>query len=95
MNTYIATREELNESIRAAVEQAVSDRLPEIIRKITAKEFYTIAETCDILNCTRRHLQYLRDSGQISYIKSGKKIYFRASDIENFMEKNRIERDAD
>ena len=91
MEAYISTRNELQETVRAAVEQAVISRLPEIIRKVTAKEFYTISEACDILNCTRRHLQYLRDSGQIAYVKSGKKIYFKAEDIERFFDRNYIE----
>lgn len=91
MQTYISTSQELQDTVRAAVEEAVTSRLPEIIRRATAKEFYTIKETCDLLSCTRRHLQYLRDSGQISYIKTGKKIYFRAEDIEAFFNRNYIE----
>lgn len=91
MNTYIPTRDELQESIKSAVEEAVTSRLPEIIRKATAKEFYTISETCQILDCTRRHLQYLRDSGQVNYIKNGKKVFFRAKDLEKFFDKNYIQ----
>lgn len=91
MQAYIPSKEEFNESIRAAVEQAVTDRLPEIIRRATAKEYFTIAETCELLDCTRRHLQYLRDSRQIGYVKNGKKVYFKAGDIEDFFDRNYIE----
>ena len=91
MQAFIPTREELQESVRAAVQEAVRSNLPEIIRRATAKEYLTIAETCEALDCTRRHLQYLRDSGQIGYVKSGKKVYFKADDLEAFFNRNYIE----
>ena len=90
MQTFIPTKEELQESVRAAVQEAVRNNLPEIIRRVTAKEYYTIGEVCELLDCTRRHLQYLRDSEQIGYVKSGKKIYFRAKDLDAFFNRNYI-----
>ena len=91
MQTFIASREELSATVSSAVEEAVTKRLPEIIKRATRKEYYTISEACEMLDCTRRHIQYLRDSGQLSYIKNGKKIYFRAEDLEAFFQENYIE----
>ena len=90
MQTYISTRDELNETVQAAVERAVTQKLPEIIRRITAKEYLTIAETCEVLDCTRRHLMYLRSTRTIPYVKHGKKIYFRTKDLEEYFERNLI-----
>ena len=91
MKTYIPTQEELKKIVSEAVEHAVSKKLPEIIKRSTAKDYYTISEVCDLLNVSRRHLQYLRDSGQIGFVKNGRKIYFRAEDLENFFDENYIE----
>lgn len=91
MNTYIPSKDEFQKAIKEAVEQAVVQRLPEIISKATRKEYYNIDETCEILDVTRRHLQYLRDSGQISFVQNGRKIYFRTEDLDEFFNKNYIE----
>lgn len=95
MNTFIPTREELKKTVAEAVEKAVTNRLPEIIRKVTQKEYYTIEEVSDLLDVSRRHLQYLRDSGQLSYVKNGRKIYFKAEDLEAFFESNYIISETD
>jgi excisionase family DNA binding protein len=90
METYISSKTELNETVQNAVEKAVTNRLPEIIRRATRKEYLTIKETCELLNVSRRHLQYLRDSSQLNYVKSGRKIYFRTEDLEQFFDENYI-----
>ena len=95
MQTFISTKEEFKQTIMDAVQQVVTQKLPEIIRRANAKEYYSIGEAIKILNCTRRHLQYLRDSGQIGYVKNGKKIYFRSADLEKFFSNNYIENEGD
>ena len=90
MNAYIPSKDEFQKAIKEAVEQAVVQRLPEIISKATRKEYYTIEETCELLDVTRRHLQYLRDSGQISFVQNGRKIYFKAEDLDRFFASNYI-----
>ncbi len=90
MKTYIPSKQELEEVVRHAVEKAVAERLPQIINKTNRKDYYTIEETCKKLNVSRRHLQYLRDSGQISYVKNGRKIYFKAEDLDAFFNDNYI-----
>ncbi|SHG46323.1 DNA binding domain-containing protein, excisionase family [Fodinibius roseus] len=90
MHTFIPTKDELEEIIQKAVEKTVSDKLPEIIKKTNRKDYYTIEETCEILDVSRRHLQYLRDTEQISYVKNGRKIYFKAEDLDEFFNVNYI-----
>ena len=90
MNTYIPTKNELQEAIQQAVEKAVLERIPELIRRATSKSHYTIDEACEILSVTRRHLQHLRDSNQISFVQHGRKVYFRAEDLDKFFNRNYI-----
>jgi len=93
MEMYYPTKREFEETVENTFEKIFSERLPELIRKATEKKYYTIEETCEILDCTRRHLMYLRSSGQINYVKNGRKVYFRAEDIESYFEENLIQKD--
>lgn len=90
-NAYFPTQEEFRDTIERSFEKLLAEKLPGLIRKATEKKFYTIDETCDLLDVSRRHLQYLRTSGQINYVKNGKKIYFRREDLEDFFDRNYIE----
>lgn len=91
MNAYIQSREELDETVSQAVERVIKKSIPEIVQRATRKEFYTIEEACQYLDVSRRHLQYLRTTNQISYVKNGRKVYFKHEDLQNFMEENYIE----
>ena len=88
MISYIPTKDELQKAITEAVESAVANKLPEIIRKATSKSHYTIDEAAKILSVTRRHLQYLRDTNQISFVQHGRKVWFKAEDLDKFFNNN-------
>lgn len=91
MEAYIPTKSEFQKAIAEAVEKAVCDKIPEIVKKSTQKDVYTQDEVCKLLNVTRRHLLYLRNSGQINFIQNGRKIYYRAEDLQNFFDENYID----
>ena len=86
MHAYIPTKEELQTIVEAAVKRAVLDELPQVIRKATRKKWLTTEEVISLLQCSRRHVQYLRDSGQLSYSKNGRKIRYNIDDIEAFLD---------
>lgn len=88
---FIASKEEFQNTVESTFEKLLSEKLPHLIRKATEKKYFTINEACEMLDCSRRHLLYLRNSGQINYIKNGKKIYFRREDLEDFFDENYIE----
>lgn len=89
-NAYFPTKEEFQNAIENSFQKLLADKLPRLIRKATEKKYCTIGEACDLLDCSRRHLLYLRESGQINYIKNGKKIYFRREDLDHFFDENYI-----
>ena len=47
-----------------------------------------IAETCSLLNVSKRTLQTYRDNGTLSFSKIGGKIYFNATDVEEHLKKH-------
>jgi len=87
---YYPSKEEFESTVEKKFQQVVSEKLPPLVRAATEKKYLTISETCDLLDVSRRHLQYLRDSGQIGFVKHGKKIYFRREDLERFFDNNYI-----
>lgn len=89
-NTYFASKEEFENTIERSFAKLLSEKLPQLIRKATEKKYFTIDEACELLDCSRRHLQYLRSSGQINFIKNGQKVYLRRKDIEDFFNENLI-----
>lgn len=49
-----------------------------------------IQETCQLLKISKRTLQAYRDNGILPFSQIGGKIYFRASDIEDHLQKHYI-----
>lgn len=90
-NILITEPDAIKRLIEEAVEAALSTALPKVQRKLTSKPVYTIEEVCEMLGVTRRHLQYLRDSEQIAYIQNGRKILFRAEDLEAFFQNHYVQ----
>lgn len=70
------------------------DKLTEKVDNLNLKgndglktKWYVSDEVCKILNISKRTLQKMRDGSIIQFKKSGKKIYYKASDIESYLEK--------
>ena len=52
------------------------------------KKFLTNKEVANLLGCSIRSLQSYRDSGELAYIKFGKKLLYKMKDIESFLNDN-------
>lgn len=67
----------------------LSDKLEQLTLKSNdgfKEKWYVTDEVCKLLNVSKRTLQKMRDSSAILFTKSGKKIYYKASDIEQYLE---------
>ena len=45
-------------------------------------------DVCALLHVSKRTLQHYRDSGKIPFSQVGAKIYYKASDVDDFLESN-------
>ena len=68
------------------------DTLSEEVRTLTAKDngglserWLVSDEVCKILNVSKRKLQQMRADREIKFVKSGKKIYYKSSDVEAYI----------
>jgi excisionase family DNA binding protein len=76
--------------IDSAFHDAVKKALQNELKIETRQPVYSIDEVSKLFNVSKRHLQYLRDSGQIGYIKNSRKILFRWEDLQQFFESNYV-----
>jgi excisionase family DNA binding protein len=51
-------------------------------------EFMTKAEAAQLMRLSRATIDRLRASGQLPFVKLGKKVIFRRSDIDAFLERH-------
>lgn len=91
MQVFFPDKESFETTVEKVFERILENKLPKIISKATAKDYYNIEEVCSLLGVTRRHLQHLRTEGLIGYVKQGRKVYFRREDLEEFFDRNYIE----
>ena len=55
-----------------------------------SENWYSLDETCEFLRVSKRSLQKYRDEGYIAFSKVGGKFYFKASDIETFLNQHKF-----
>jgi excisionase family DNA binding protein len=53
------------------------------------KEYISNEEARDLLNVSLRTLQSKRDEGVLPFIKHGRRILYKYSDLQNYLNKNR------
>ena len=91
MHAYIPTKEDLEEIIERVTREIVNDAMPLAIKKATRNEWLTTDEVMKMLKCSRRHVQYLRDSKQLTFYQNGRTIRYNIRDIESFLNGQKIE----
>ena len=92
MKIIVASEKELQEMINIAIEKTFKELLPKAIREASRKEWLTTEEVMKILNCSRRHVQYIRDSNQITFHQHRRTIRYHIDDIEEFLEQGKVRR---
>ncbi len=90
METYISSKTELQDLIESAVDKAIQKNLSSAIRKATRKKWLKSSEVMEILQCSRPHLQYLRDSGQLPFRQHRRTIRYDIDEVEEFLNRGRV-----
>jgi len=89
-NVFIPTEQKFEEILERKVDALLTRRIPEIIRRANRKEYLTTAEFKELTGCSHRVQQYLRNEGKIPYSQEGRKIFYKTTDVESFMEARRV-----
>lgn len=91
MKSYIASKEELNETVRNAVKQLLQKELPSLLRKAKRKEWINTNELMELTGWSRRTIQYLRDKKRIPFSQEGHRILYPTDGIEKYLRSNQID----
>ncbi|MBO6794658.1 MAG: helix-turn-helix domain-containing protein [Balneolaceae bacterium] len=91
MQAYIPTKQDLREFIRQAVKEEFKTSIPQAIKTANRKEWLTTDEVMEILQCSRRHVQHLRDSGKLPFTQHRRTVRYRYNDVEHFLNKGFVE----
>jgi excisionase family DNA binding protein len=78
--------------ITHAVNEAIEPHLRMLVKAPTMQPVYTVEEAKELLGISKRTLQHLRDSKSIGFVQRGRKILFRAADIEEYLQNHRVSR---
>lgn len=90
MNPFILTKEEYAKIAYNQAKRAFNDALPEALRKARQKEWLDTSDVMEILDCSRRHVQQLRDTNQIVFYQQGRSIRYRYEDIIEYLNRGKV-----
>ena len=90
MKTFIPTKEEYKRIAYQQAKKAFGDALPEAIREATRKQWMDTADVMEMLQCSRRHVQHLRDSEQLEYYQTNRTIRYKYSDVIAYLNNGKV-----
>ncbi|HKJ47378.1 MAG TPA: helix-turn-helix domain-containing protein [Balneolales bacterium] len=64
--------------------------MPEIFQKATRKKELRTEDVMQILQCSRRHVQYLRDSNQIEFHQTARTIRYTIEAVDDFLNRGKV-----
>ena len=82
--------DDLEKIVDKAVKKAVNDSLPSAIRKANQKRILTTSDVMEILSCTRRHVQHLRDSGRLPYIQIRRTVRYEFDEVMAYLNRGKV-----
>lgn len=90
MKLVITTEEELKDLIKKATNEVLEEVLPGVIRKASMKEWLITDDVMEYLRCSRRHVQHLRDTNQISFTQNGRTIRYHIDDVLEYLNRGKV-----
>lgn len=91
MNQHLHKNEQIEAIVRDTMESVLKEKLPQFLQKSYVKDWLTTEEVMNILKCSRRHIQYLRDSQQLPFTKNRRSIRYDSDDIERYLAANKAD----
>ena len=92
MKVILTTEKELERMIEKTTRKVLRDVLPTVLREASRKEWLTTDDVMEYLQCSRRHVQHLRDSGKLSFRQNGRMIRYHVEDVLHYLNKGRVNR---
>lgn len=82
METIIVTSQEaLNNAIQQALNSALSEQLPDVIRMATTKPYLTKKELMALTGWSSRQVEYKKSQRQIPFVRQGRLVLFPTKEV--------------
>jgi len=88
---FVPTKKEFQEIISETVDKLLTRRIPQIIRQANRKEFLTTSDFEELTGMTSALQKYHRDSGNLPFSQEGRRIIYKTSDVETFIQERRVD----
>lgn len=88
---FVPTRQDLEDIISRVVKQNINEAMPEAVEKATRRKWITTEEVMELLQCSRRHIQHLRDSGALPFVQHARIVRYNRDEVEAFLNNHKIE----
>ena len=86
----VTTPAELRRLVAEAVRDAVRAELPGLVQEATRKPYLTPREVRDLTGWSSRTLQHLRDTRQVPFVQSGRKVLYPTDGVDDFLARNTV-----
>ncbi|MGB3542138.1 helix-turn-helix domain-containing protein [Rubrivirga sp.] len=80
----------LHETLPQAVHDAVLEALPSAVRLASLPLLLTRAELAELTGWSLRKVDSMRQSGRLPYVRVGRAVRFRTSDVEALLDEARV-----
>lgn len=87
---FIPTEQKFEEILERKFNEMLSRRVPEIIRAANRKEWLTTSDFEELFGVSSRMQKYYRDECGLPFSQQGRKIFYKTSDVEKFMQERRV-----
>lgn len=77
--------------VQAAVEAALTARLPEIIRRAALPPYLTRQQLAELTGWSLRKIDYLRKQRRIAFVRRGRTVVFPTAEVERYFDAGRLE----
>lgn len=94
-NQKIVIELDIEKVVGETVARTLEETLPDILRKATRQKWLKTDDVMEILRCSRRHVQHLRDSGRLPFRQHGRTIRYDIDEIENYLNQGKVNNNGD
>lgn len=87
---FVPTRKAMDEMLEEKFNEILEKKIPKLIRKANRKPYLTTSDFKELFGVSSRLQKHYRDNCGLPYIQEGKKIFYKTDEVEEWLEKRRV-----
>lgn len=86
----VTSRATISEVVAAALETALKQALPPLLRQATTKPYLTKKELMDLTGWSSRQIEYKKAGGEIAYFRRGRTVLFPTEAVVAYLDEGYV-----